>query len=180
MPSALKATNRMGRSCHRCSQKKIRCSKSCPCESCSRSGSECVFPGPGRAPRHKLRPLKGELVSQTQNLTEQVQELTRQLQALTKARSDLPNAGVCPVHAERGEHGTLLVDEEAPRYVSHQVLVNLGAQASFLFLFLFLFLSFFLCSSLLFFSFSAFLFFGEFKKRGLWTYMLTTSKGGRA
>ncbi|KAL3430423.1 fungal-specific transcription factor domain-containing protein [Aspergillus tetrazonus] len=120
----------MTRSCHRCSQKKIRCSKSCPCESCSRSGSECVFPSPRRAPRRKLRPLKGELVSQTQSLTEQVQELTRQLQALTEARSDLPNAGVGPAHAERGEHGTLLVDEEAPRYVSHQVLVNLGAQVA--------------------------------------------------
>ncbi|KAL4765779.1 Zn(II)2Cys6 transcription factor [Aspergillus foveolatus] len=121
----------MTRSCYRCSQKKIRCSKSCPCESCSKSGSKCVFPGPGRAPRRKLRPLKGELVSQAQSLTEKVQELTRQLRALTEARSDLPNAGAGPAHAERGEHGTLLVDEEAtPRYVSHQVLVNLGAQVA--------------------------------------------------
>ncbi|KAL4820349.1 fungal-specific transcription factor domain-containing protein [Aspergillus spinulosporus] len=118
----------MTRSCHRCSQKKIRCSKSRPCDSCSKSGSKCVFPGPGRAPRRKLRPLKGELVSQAQSLAEQVQELTRQLRDLTQTRNDTSNAGAGPAHGDR-QHGTLLVDEGAtPKYVSHQVLVNLGAQ----------------------------------------------------
>ncbi|KAL4744758.1 fungal-specific transcription factor domain-containing protein [Aspergillus terricola var. indicus] len=131
MPSALEATNRMTRSCHRCSQKKIRCSMSRPCESCSKSSSKYVFPGPGRAPRRKLRPLKGELVSQAQSLAEQVQELTRQLQALTVTRNDSPNTGAGLAHGKRPQHGTLLVDEEStPRYVSHQVLVNLGAQVA--------------------------------------------------
>ncbi|KAL4735590.1 fungal-specific transcription factor domain-containing protein [Aspergillus similis] len=108
----------MTRSCHRCSQKKIRCSKSCPCESCSKSGSKCVFPGPGRAPRRKLRPLKGELVSQAQSLAEQT-------------RNDSPNTGAGLSHGKRPEHGTLLVDEEStPSLEKVTELKNLAVSSS--------------------------------------------------
>ncbi|KAL2832244.1 fungal-specific transcription factor domain-containing protein [Aspergillus pseudoustus] len=116
------------RSCRRCSEKKIRCSKSHPCDSCLKSGSECIFPAPGRVPRRKKRPLKAQLVSRLRSLEEEVRDLTRQLQNAAPPRTSLAPAIAENVRDVRCEHGALLVDEGSTRYVTHEVLVNLGDQ----------------------------------------------------
>ncbi|OJJ56180.1 hypothetical protein ASPSYDRAFT_406276 [Aspergillus sydowii CBS 593.65] len=59
------------RTCRRCSQKKIRYNKHQPCDSCSRSGSACVFPGPSRAPRRRKQPLKAQFLSHLKSLEEE-------------------------------------------------------------------------------------------------------------
>ncbi|KAL5355543.1 C6 transcription factor [Aspergillus floccosus] len=117
------------RSCYRCNQKKIRCTKTHPCGSCLRSGSECAFPGPGRAPRRKKRPLKAQLVSHMKSLEEEVQSLTRQLEAVNRTPLPLSPAAET-ARGVKHEHGTLLTDEESTQYVTHEVLVNLGIQNS--------------------------------------------------
>ncbi|KAK3725919.1 hypothetical protein LTR37_000067 [Vermiconidia calcicola] len=39
------------RSCVTCRKRKVKCDKTHPCSNCNRAHIECVFPGPGRAPR---------------------------------------------------------------------------------------------------------------------------------
>ncbi|KAJ5634664.1 hypothetical protein N7528_002506 [Penicillium herquei] len=73
MADAAKPGNSLpSRSCQRCNQKKIRCSKTQPCDSCVRSSSVCTFPGPGRAPRRRKRALKAELIARVQNLEQEL------------------------------------------------------------------------------------------------------------
>ncbi|KAL2802586.1 fungal-specific transcription factor domain-containing protein [Aspergillus granulosus] len=107
------------RSCYRCSQKKIRCSKGDPCTSCVKTNSECVFPAPGRAPRRKKRPLKAELASRLSALEHEFQNLTNNSGNLILQDN---------TRELRGEHGKLLVDEASTYYVTHEVLVRLGNQ----------------------------------------------------
>ncbi|GKZ81752.1 hypothetical protein AnigIFM56816_006274 [Aspergillus niger] len=115
------------RSCRRCSQKKIRCDKSQPCASCIKSASECVFPGPGRAPRRKKRPLKAQLVSRLKSLEKEVQVLTHKLEAVNH-RSKHHSPPTENRRAVEGEHGKLLVDRGSIHYINHEVLVNLATQ----------------------------------------------------
>ena len=118
--------NANSRSCRRCSEK-IRCSKSQPCGSCLKSGSECIFPTPGRAPRRKKRPLKAQLISRLKSLEEEVKVLTRQLHNAAPRVSPVPSTAenVCDV---RREPGTLVVDQGSTWYVTHEVLGSLGNQ----------------------------------------------------
>ncbi|PYH33888.1 Zn(II)2Cys6 transcription factor [Aspergillus neoniger CBS 115656] len=95
------------RSCRRCSQKKIRCDKAQPCAGCIKSASECVFPGPDRAPRRKKRPLKAQLVSR--------------LKALEKEPAENSTA-------VKGERGKLFVDRGSSQYINHEVLVDFETQ----------------------------------------------------
>ncbi|KAJ5721454.1 uncharacterized protein N7483_009388 [Penicillium malachiteum] len=60
------------RSSYRCNQKKIRCSKTQPCDSCVRSRSVCTFPGPGRAPRRRKGALKAELIARVRNFEQEL------------------------------------------------------------------------------------------------------------
>lgn len=118
------------RSCHRCNRRKVRCNKTQPCDNCSKSKSECVFPGPGRAPRRQKRPLKAELVSRLKSLEQEIRALTRDRDELAAQSSDTNS----PVHetsrAESGQdvshqRGRLLVEGTSNQYVSHEVLIGL-------------------------------------------------------
>lgn len=123
------------RSCHRCSQKKIRCNKAHPCDACLRAVEECRFPGPGRAPRRRKRPLKAQLISRMKSLEEEVRVLNRRLgdRARESGRVDLVDGG----HEadddddddddDEREHGALLGPTQ---YVNHDVLVGFGNQVS--------------------------------------------------
>ncbi len=117
------------RSCHRCNQKKIRCSKSQPCSSCVASNSDCIFPGPGRAPRRKKRPLKAELVSRLKSLEQQVRVLTTEPGNSTQLH-DFLHGCESTVEATASEDGRLLADEGSARYVTHHALVGLMDQVS--------------------------------------------------
>lgn len=74
------------RSCITCRRRKVKCNKSFPCSNCTKAGSECVFPAPGRAPR---RPRAGpkvvsereaELLKRLRRLEGVVEELSGQVE----------------------------------------------------------------------------------------------------
>ncbi|PWY94341.1 hypothetical protein BO94DRAFT_563780 [Aspergillus sclerotioniger CBS 115572] len=104
--------------CHRCNRKKIRCSKTVPCNHCVRLGLDCVFPGPGRAPRRKKRPLKAELVARLKSLEQELTELTGGSDR-AEARRAGPGAA---------DDGTLIVDGDSTQYLNHEALIGLGGQ----------------------------------------------------
>ncbi|KAJ5095667.1 fungal-specific transcription factor domain-containing protein [Penicillium alfredii] len=132
------------RSCHTCNRKKIRCSKTQPCEACLKLGVECVFPGPGRAPRRRKRPLKAELVSRLKHLEEEIQDLGDRSHATelpsretgepvashVPENDEVANLDLPPV-PERHTHsgrGRLIIGRRSSRYVTHEALVSLGDQ----------------------------------------------------
>ncbi|BCS03108.1 Zn(II)2Cys6 transcription factor [Aspergillus luchuensis] len=116
------------RSCRRCSQKKIRCDKAQPCASCIKSASECVFPGPDRAPRRKKQPLKAQLVSRLKSLEKEVQNLTEKLETVNHNSRRHPQPAE-KSSAVNGERGKLFVDRGSSQYINHEVLVDLETQA---------------------------------------------------
>ncbi|GLA62763.1 hypothetical protein AtubIFM54640_003893 [Aspergillus tubingensis] len=115
------------RSCRRCSQKKIRCDKAQPCAGCIKSASECVFPGPDRAPRRKKRPLKAQLVSRLKALEKEVQVLTEKLETVTYNPRHHPQPAENST-AVKGERGKLFVDRGSSQYINHEMLVDFEAQ----------------------------------------------------
>ncbi|GAD99309.1 C6 transcription factor, putative [Paecilomyces variotii No. 5] len=141
------------RSCQTCNRRKVRCSRTLPCTNCVKSNTDCVFPGPGRAPRRKKRPLKAELVSRLDSLEEKIQGLTGELSiaqnqllqrdiSATEAsdREQSPkkieppfyqhqeNYRRCSVAPSDHQKGRLVVDRESSRYITHEALVSLGDQ----------------------------------------------------
>ncbi|KAL1970706.1 hypothetical protein VTN77DRAFT_4350 [Rasamsonia byssochlamydoides] len=63
------------RSCVTCRRRKVRCNKRDPCANCVKAGIECVFPGPGRAPRKPRRAQDAELLSRLRRLEGVVESL---------------------------------------------------------------------------------------------------------
>lgn len=65
------------RSCHDCNRRKVRCSKSWPCDNCVRLGVECAFPPPGRKPRKitKRSSNKDQLISRLGLLEDRIKNL---------------------------------------------------------------------------------------------------------
>lgn len=63
------------RSCTTCRKRKIRCDKKHPCSNCKKTGVECIFPGPGRAPRRNKKPQETELLLRLKALEGVVQDL---------------------------------------------------------------------------------------------------------
>lgn len=63
------------RSCVTCRRRKVRCNKHEPCANCVKAGIDCVFPGPGRAPRKSRKPPDAELLSRLRRLEGVVQNL---------------------------------------------------------------------------------------------------------
>ena len=63
------------RSCVTCRKRKVKCDKRHPCSNCNRAAIECVFPGPGRAPRRSRKPPDTELLARLRRLEGVVQSL---------------------------------------------------------------------------------------------------------
>lgn len=63
------------RSCITCRKRKVKCDKRHPCSNCNRGAIECVFPGPGRAPRRTRKPPDTELLARLRRLEGVVQSL---------------------------------------------------------------------------------------------------------
>lgn len=151
-PVSLQGPTPNQRSCQKCNQRKTRCSKTSPCESCVKLGVECVFPPPGRAARKKKRPLKAELVSQMKDLEQKLHDLGQEragdsgismsnerdpnlCDTSGPATRDLPiseletpslNTSSKDIKANRESNlGQLLVERDTYRYVSHQGLVSI-------------------------------------------------------
>lgn len=68
------------RSCVTCRRRKVKCDKKQPCSNCARAKIECIFPGPGRAPRKSRKPLDGELMERLRRLEGVVQNLNAQVE----------------------------------------------------------------------------------------------------
>lgn len=123
------------RSCHRCNQKKIRCNKAEPCENCFKSDSKCIFPGPGRAPRRKKRPLKAELVSRLKGLENEIRNLTKDHGNPASQNAFPPTTSLQePLPTENSpivdNQGKLLAKGNSSQYVTHEVLLGLESQVS--------------------------------------------------
>lgn len=68
------------RSCTTCRKRKVRCDKRHPCANCSKANVECIFPGPGRAPRRSRKPPDTELLARLRRLEGVVQSLGKGLE----------------------------------------------------------------------------------------------------
>lgn len=68
------------RSCTTCRKRKVRCDKRHPCANCSKANIECIFPGPGRAPRRSRKPPDTELLARLRRLEGVVQSLGKGLE----------------------------------------------------------------------------------------------------
>lgn len=68
------------RSCVTCRRRKVRCDKKVPCSNCVRAKIECIFPGPGRAPRKSRKPPDAELLDRLRRLEGVVSSLNAQVE----------------------------------------------------------------------------------------------------
>ncbi|KAF1931093.1 uncharacterized protein M421DRAFT_2613 [Didymella exigua CBS 183.55] len=68
------------RSCITCRKRKVKCDKKHPCSNCARAKIECIFPGPGRAPRKSRKPPDAELLDRLRRLEGVVQTLNAQVE----------------------------------------------------------------------------------------------------
>jgi hypothetical protein len=148
------------RSCVTCRRRKVRCNKREPCSNCVKAGIECVFPGPGRAPRKPRRAPDTELLSRLRRLEGVVDSLggAAAIERLTlanssstppstnvhdndKSQASAPNDDICsyldsdprkaPVRkGTQEELGRLVVEEGRSRYVSNRFWASLGDQVS--------------------------------------------------
>ena len=63
------------RSCVTCRKRKVKCDKRHPCSNCNKAAIDCIFPGPGRAPRRSRKPPDTELLARLRRLEGVVQSL---------------------------------------------------------------------------------------------------------
>ena len=91
------------RSCVTCRRRKVKCDKKQPCSNCARAKIECVFPGPGRAPRKSRKPPDGELMERLRRLEGVVQSLNAQVEEHEQQDAEREKiveagagAGACP------------------------------------------------------------------------------------
>ena len=131
------------RSCVTCRRRKVRCNKENPCSNCVRAGIDCVFPGPGRAPRKSRKPPDAELLQRLKRLEGAVHSLGAQVDEtggllsspgprddngtngdLQTPHSD-PGAGLKRGSMEKNL-GRLVISEDRSRYVSNQFWASMG------------------------------------------------------
>ena len=76
------------RSCVTCRKRKVRCDKRHPCINCTKAGIECIFPGPGRAPRRSRKPPDSELLARLRKLEGVVKDLGKEVELEEEGGSD--------------------------------------------------------------------------------------------
>ena len=104
-PPAINTTNASSglnaRSCITCRKRKVKCDKRHPCSNCNRAAIECVFPGPGRAPRRSRKPPDTELLARLRRLEGVVQSLGKGIDDETETTNEpveVPKAEFEPLH----------------------------------------------------------------------------------
>lgn len=100
-PSSAGAPTPNPRSCVTCRRRKVKCDKKNPCSNCVRAKIECVFPGPGRAPRKSRKPPDAELLERLRRLEGVVSNLNAQVEeheheAAERERQNSTNEPACP------------------------------------------------------------------------------------
>ena len=128
------------RSCVTCRRRKVRCNKENPCANCTRAGIECVFPGPGRAPRKSRKPPDAELLARLKKLEGVVTSLGAQvddngvLHSNRKTEGSNQQTSESPESQPENGHrtsidrhlGRLVINEDRSRYVSNQFWASMG------------------------------------------------------
>lgn len=84
----ISAAQANARSCVTCRKRKVKCNKAQPCSNCARAKIECIFPGPGRAPRKSRKPPDGELMDRLRRLEGVVQSLNAQVEEHEQEAAD--------------------------------------------------------------------------------------------
>ena len=91
------------RSCITCRKRKVRCDKRHPCSNCTKADIECIFPGPGRAPRRSRKPPDAELLARLRRLEGVVQHLGKSVdEGEENGHQNVPN-GASPSTDKLGE-----------------------------------------------------------------------------
>lgn len=105
--SARAAAGLNPRSCVTCRRRKVKCDKKQPCSNCARAKIECIFPGPGRAPRKSRKPADGELMERLRRLEGVVRGLNAQVEEheLADAEREKRSASACPLGDAGNEQG---------------------------------------------------------------------------
>ena len=73
-PSA--TTTAVPRSCYTCNRNKIRCDRSGPCSSCTRSGKQCSYPPSGSRIRRSKKTIMAEMASRISSLEKSLAKAT--------------------------------------------------------------------------------------------------------
>ncbi|KAJ5788517.1 hypothetical protein N7457_003507 [Penicillium paradoxum] len=85
------------RSCMTCRRRKVRCNKRAPCSNCTRTGTDCVFPPPGRAPRKSKSSPDTELLSRLRRLEGVIDHLRKgagvEIPTTTSTKAPSPKIG---------------------------------------------------------------------------------------
>ena len=76
------------RSCVTCRKRKVRCDKQHPCINCNKAGIECIFPGPGRAPRRSRKPPDTELLARLRKLEGMVKDMGKEIEEEDEAGAE--------------------------------------------------------------------------------------------
>lgn len=101
------------RSCVTCRKRKVRCDKRHPCSNCNKAAIECIFPGPGRAPRRSRKPPDAELLARLRRLEGVVQHLGKNLDEEVEKTEEVGNDQ--PMKAEDAAEGDAKSPKEEAR-----------------------------------------------------------------
>ena len=105
------------RSCTTCRKRKVKCDKRHPCSNCNRAAIECVFPGPGRAPRRSRKPPDTELLARLRRLEGVVQSLGKgideEAETLNEA-VEVPKVEFEPLQPNGPEHLDIDIKDVKP------------------------------------------------------------------
>ncbi|WEW58877.1 hypothetical protein PRK78_004345 [Emydomyces testavorans] len=127
------------RSCVTCRRRKVRCNKLHPCSNCLKAKVDCVFPGPGRAPRKPKKATETELLARLKTLEAIVKNLGTSAEIdghavkeakfrghlETDACREYPSKGV-EFESVNEEMGRLVIGDGKSRYVSHRFWTRFG------------------------------------------------------
>ena len=108
------------RSCITCRKRKVKCDKRHPCSNCNKAAIECVFPGPGRAPRRSRKPPDTELLARLRRLEGVVQSLGKGAEEGDEPLSPLTSA-------PEGDKFAIKQEESAQKKSSGMNLGMIGA-----------------------------------------------------
>jgi hypothetical protein len=138
------------RSCVTCRRRKVKCDKKNPCSNCLRAKIDCVFPGPGRAPRKSRKPPDAELLERLRRLEGVVTSLNAQVEGheqeaadRDKERHNSTSEGGCPnsngqsqqsakvaadnsVEGLENRFGRLVVENGRSRYINNSFWASLN------------------------------------------------------
>ena len=155
--NSVSASHLNPRSCVTCRRRKVRCNKENPCsnwleplpassllstdlEYSVRAGIDCIFPGPGRAPRKSRKPPDAELLARLKKLEGVVTRLGAQVdengvlhngkkdELPQQFHSNSPDSQTGDSHKPSiDKHlGRLVINEDRSRYVSNQFWASMG------------------------------------------------------